>query len=62
MIHRPFRQERLEQAWREAPIAWRAEVRRSGNTTLAQSLGASRSLDVNCDLTAAEDRLHDSVL
>ena len=62
MINRPFWQERLEQAWREAPIVWLAGVRRSGKTTLAQSLGAERSLYVNCDLPAIEDMVRDPVL
>lgn len=62
MIDRPFWLERLEQAWREAPIVWLAGVRRSGKTTLAESLGAERSLYVNCDLPATEDRLRDPVL
>ncbi len=62
MINRPYWQDRLEQLWREAPIIWLAGVRRSGKTTLAQSLGAERSLYVNCDLPATEDRLSDPVL
>ncbi len=62
MITRPFWQERLEQAWREAPIVWLAGVRRSGKTTLAQSLGEKRSLYVNCDLPATEDMVRDPVL
>jgi predicted AAA+ superfamily ATPase len=62
MISRPFWQERLEQAWREAPIVWLAGVRRSGKTTLAQSLGEERSLYVNCDLPATEDMVRDPVL
>ena len=62
MINRPFWQERMEQAWSEAPIVWLAGVRRSGKTTLAQSLGAERSLYVNCDLPAAEDMLRDPML
>lgn len=62
MINRPFWQDRLEQAWGEAPIVWLAGVRRSGKTTLAQSLGSERSLYVNCDLPAAEDMVRDPVL
>lgn len=62
MINRPFWQDRLEQAWGEAPIVWLAGVRRSGKTTLAQSLGAERSLFVNCDLPVAEDMVRDPVL
>jgi hypothetical protein len=37
-------------------------VRRSGTTTLDQSLGADRCLLVNCDLPATEDMLRDPVL
>ena len=59
---RPFWQERLEQAWRQAPIAWLAGVRRSGKTTLAQSLGEERALYVNCDLPAAEEMVRDPAL
>ena len=62
MIDRPFWQERIEQAWGEAPIVWLAGVRRSGKTTLAQSLGPARSLYVNCDLPATEDMVRDPVL
>lgn len=62
MINRPFWLERMEQAWGEAPIVWLAGVRRSGKTTLAQSLGPERSLYVNCDLPATEDMVRDPVL
>jgi hypothetical protein len=62
MINRAFWQARLEQAWGEAPIVWLAGVRRSGKTTLAQSLGPERSLYVNCDLPATADMLRDPVL
>jgi predicted AAA+ superfamily ATPase len=62
MIHRPFWLGRIESAWKEAPIAWLSSVRRSGKTTLAQSLGADRTLYVNCDLPAVEDMLRDPAL
>jgi predicted AAA+ superfamily ATPase len=62
VIHRPLWTNRLEQAWAEAPIAWLAGVRRSGKTTLAQSLGGERSLYVNCDLPMTAERLRDPVL
>ena len=52
MIERPFWLQRIEGAWREAPIAWLSGARRAGKTTLAQSLGAERTLYVNCDLPA----------
>ncbi|WP_295583435.1 ATP-binding protein [uncultured Lamprocystis sp.] len=59
MIQRPFWQQRIQAAWREAPIAWLCGVRRSGKTTLAQSLGAEQMLYVNCDLPSVEDMLRD---
>lgn len=55
MIERPFWLDRLKRAWDEAPIAWLAGVRRSGKTTLAQSLGEERSYYVNCDLPVVAD-------
>lgn len=62
MFERPFWQQRLETAWKEAPIAWLAGVRRAGKTTLAQSLGDDRALYVNCDLPAVEDMVRDPPL
>ena len=62
MIPRPFWQERVEQAWREAPIAWLSGVRRCGKTMLAESLGAERALLLNCDIPAVEERVHDPEL
>ena len=59
MIPRPFWLQRIEQAWREAPIAWLCGVRRCGKTTLAESLGDERMLYVNCDLPAVEDMVRD---
>ena len=59
MIPRPFWLQRIEQAWKEAPIAWLCGVRRCGKTTLAESLGAERVTYVNCDLPATEDRVRD---
>jgi predicted AAA+ superfamily ATPase len=52
----------LEQAWREAPIAWLCGVRRCGKTALAESLGADRVLHLNCDLPSVEERLRDPEL
>jgi len=57
MIQRPFWRNRLEQAWRQAPIAWLTGVRRVGKTVLAQSLPDAEFL--NCDLPSTADRLHD---
>lgn len=62
MIGRPFWQQRLAAAWREAPVAWLAGVRRVGKTTLAQSLDPARTLYVNCDLPAVEDMVRDPPL
>jgi predicted AAA+ superfamily ATPase len=59
MFPRPFWLQRVEEAWREAPIAWLCGVRRCGKTTLAESLGQSRALYVNCDLPTVEDLVHD---
>lgn len=59
MIERPFWQRRIEAAWGEAPIAWLCGVRRSGKTTLAQSLGEEQMLYVNCDLPSVEDMVRD---
>ena len=59
MISRPFWQQGIEQAWREAPIAWLCGVRRSGKTTLAESLGPERVLYLNCDLPTVEDMVRD---
>jgi len=62
MIARPFWIERIEAAWKEAPIAWLSGVRRVGKTTLAQSLSEERTLYVNCDLPTAEDMVRDPAL
>ena len=59
MFPRPYWRERIERAWREAPIAWLCGVRRCGKTTLAESLGADRAVYVNCDLPSAEDMVQD---
>lgn len=59
MISRPFWIERIEQAWREAPIAWLCGVRRCGKTTLAESFGSERATHLNCDLPVVEDMLRD---
>ena len=59
MISRPFWLQRIEAAWRQAPIVWLCGVRRSGKTTLAESLGAERILYINCDLPTSEDMVRD---
>src|SRR4249920_1842761 len=62
MVQRPFWLGRLEGAWKESPIAWLSGVRRSGKTTLAQSLGEERALYVNCDLPVVEEMVRDPAL
>lgn len=59
MIERPFWRQRIQDAWREASIVWLCGVRRSGKTTLAESLGSERVLYVNCDLPIVEDMVRD---
>ncbi len=62
MIERPFWHERIEAGWQEAPIVWLAGVRRSGKTTLAESLGGDRVLYLNCDLPDVEAMVRDPQL
>ena len=62
MIERPIWKERIAAAWGEAPIVWLSGVRRSGKTTLAQSLGAERSMYINCDLPVVEEMVRDPQL
>lgn len=62
MLARPFWINRLEDAWRLAPIAWLCGVRRCGKTALAESMGTERTLYANCDLSQVEDRVRDSEL
>jgi uncharacterized protein len=59
MIDRPFWRQRIEDAWRQAPIVWLCGVRRCGKTTLAQSLGSDRIAYVNCDLPVVEEMVRD---
>lgn len=63
MIERPHWKKRIEDAWKEAPIAWLSGVRRSGKTTLAQGLRDPKEiLYINCDLPVTEDRVRDPEL
>ncbi len=62
MIARPFWINRIERAWREASIVWLAGVRRSGKTTLAESLGSDLVYYVNCDLPVVADMVADPEL
>lgn len=59
MIRRSFWQNRLELGWKEVPIIWLAGVRRSGKTTLTESLGSERCVYLNCDLPEVAGRLRD---
>ena len=59
MKTRPFWSARIEASWRHAPIVWLCGVRRAGKTTLAESIGAARSLYVNCDLPMVEEMVRD---
>jgi len=59
IIERPFWLDRIEKAWKEAPIVWLAGVRRAGKTTLVQSLGIDRIHYINCDLPSVEDMVTD---
>jgi hypothetical protein len=59
MILRPFWRQRIEAAWREAPIVWLCGVRCSGKTTLAESLGGEPVLYLNCDLPSIEEVVRD---
>jgi len=62
IIERPFWLDRIEKAWKEAPIVWLAGVRRSGKTTLVQSLGIDLIYYINCDLPSVEDMVTDPAL
>lgn len=57
MIERPFWLNRIQKAWRLAPIVWLSGVRRVGKTTLAQHLRDAKFL--NCDLPSAQTLLRD---
>ena len=63
MIDRPFWEKRIQDAWKEASIVWLSGVRRSGKTTIAQSLkGTDKAIYINCDLPIIEERLNDPEL
>jgi hypothetical protein len=62
MIERPFWISRIEEAWKQVSIVWLTGVRRVGKTTLVQSLGADRTLYVNCDLPVSTDMVADPEL
>ncbi len=54
-IDRPYWHDRIERAWKSAPIAWLSGVRRVGKTTLARSF--SDALYLNCDLPSTAERV-----
>jgi predicted AAA+ superfamily ATPase len=57
VVERPWWAERIQRAWRSAPIVWLSGVRRVGKTTLARGLGEA---DVfNCDLPSVAAQLDD---
>jgi hypothetical protein len=62
MIERLIWRQRIESAWREAPIVWLSGVRRSGKTTIAESFDPERILYVNCDLPTVEAVVRDPEL
>ena len=62
MFARPFWIERLQEAWRAAPIAWLAGVRRVGKSTLARSLAADQVMFVECDQPEAEEAVKNPTL
>ena len=62
MIERPFWLDRIEAAWRQAPVCWLSGVRRSGKTTLARSLDPARALYLDCDLPVVEEMVRDPAL
>ena len=51
---RPYWLNRLQETWRAVPIAWLAGVRRSGQTTLAQSLSAEQTLYLNLEVKVCD--------
>lgn len=61
MIARQFWLGRINESWQKAPIVWLCGVRRSGKTTLAQSLGGE-VLYLNCDLPSTRERVRDPEL
>ncbi|MCG3205604.1 MAG: hypothetical protein KCHDKBKB_02326 [Elusimicrobia bacterium] len=62
MIERTFWLSRIQTAWKKAPLVWLSGVRRTGKTTLAQSLGKDRTEIINCDNPSVEDMVKDPFL
>ena len=57
MITRQYWLDRLDQAWKRAPVVWLSGVRRIGKTTLAREI--PNALFLNCDLPSTARRLED---
>ncbi len=57
MIHRPFWINRIQSAWKKAPVVWLSGIRRVGKTTLASELDGAELL--NCDLPSTQRLLAD---
>lgn len=57
VITRQYWLDRLDQAWKRAPIVWLSGVRRVGKTTLAREIPGAVFL--NCDLPSTARRLED---
>lgn len=60
MRERPYWRQRIELAWKKAPIVWLSGVRRSGKTTLAKLFPDATFL--NCDSHATTERVIQSDL
>ncbi len=56
-INRPRWLEKIQSSWTRRSIVWLAGVRRSGKTTLAESI--PNSTYINCDLPSEQRRLED---
>ncbi len=56
-ISRPFWEKKITQAWSKSPIAWLAGVRRSGKTTLVESIPHAKYF--NCDLPSTQELVSD---
>jgi predicted AAA+ superfamily ATPase len=59
-IQRPFWQNKMEKIWSKSPIVWLAGVRRSGKTTLANSIKGAAYF--NCDLPSVQEAVRNPEL
>src|ERR1017187_3058916 len=57
MVNRPFWRSRIEQGWRRRSLLWLRGVRRTGKTTLAQSLPDVEYFD--CELPRVRRAMED---